>query len=466
MNINKNKTLAVSIIPFAFFAMNAQAQSETNSPNIIFILADDLGIGDLGCYGQNKIKTPGIDELARNGMIFTSHYSGSTVSAPSRCVLMTGKHTGHSCIRGNKGKKAPDGKIYDWPLADKETTVAELLKTKGYGTACIGKWGLGGPQSEGHPNNQGFDYFFGYLGQGRAHRYYPDYLWENETKVYLDEKVYSHDLIMKKAFEYINSNEGHPFFLYLAPTIPHADLDVPELGEYDGMFKEKPYINKSKNGKGYHDQPKPRATYAAMVSRLDRDVAKLVSLLKEKGIYENTLIVFSSDNGVHSEGGHDPEFFNSNSIYRGQKRDLYEGGIHTPLIACWPQHINAGTKCNHISAFWDFLPTVCDIVGISCPEDTDGISYLPSLTGIGIQKKHKYLYYEFHERGGKRAIIMNGWKLVELNSQNPEKVKYELYDMNNDISEQKNAISENIGIARKMKKTMDKARIENKNWSL
>lgn len=463
------KLLSASILLPASLGISAaqghQAEGSEQLPNIIFILADDLGIGDLGCYGQKDIKTPGIDSIALNGILFENHYSGSTVSAPSRCVLMTGKHTGHSYIRGNKGHEAPDGLKYDYPLASEEITVAEILKTKGYKTACIGKWGLGGPQSEGHPNNQGFDYFFGYLGQGHAHNYYPDFLFENGNKTWLDHKVYSHDMIMGKALDFIRDNAGDKFFLFLTPTIPHADLDVPELGEYDGKFKETPFINKSKDGKGYKTQMKPRAAYAAMVSRLDRGISRLITLLKEKGIYDNTLIIFSSDNGVHAEGGHDPEYFDSNSIYRGKKRDLYEGGIHTPFVAQWPGHIKAGSTSGHVSSFWDFLPTVCEITGADIPEDTDGISYLPSLTDSGKQKQHKYLYYEFHEKGGKRAIIRNGWKLVELNSKTPEKAYYELYDLNTDISEQDNIISENMKIAKKLKKIMDDGRIPNENWN-
>lgn len=445
-------------------AQNHHDNPKDNVPNIIFILADDLGIGDLGCYGQKDIKTPAIDSMAKQGMIFNRHYSGSTVSAPSRCVLMTGKHTGHSYIRGNKGVKASDGRSYDYPLADNEITVAEILKSHGYATACIGKWGLGGPESEGHPNNQGFDYFFGYLGQGNAHRYYPEFLFENGEKIFLNRKVYSHDLIMSKALDFVNKSADKPFFLYLTPTIPHADLDVPELGEYDGKFKETPYINKSKNGGGYKTQMKPRATYAAMVSRLDSDIARLIKVLKEKNIYDNTLIIFTSDNGVHAEGGHDPEFFNSNSIYRGIKRDLYEGGIHTPFIALWSSRIKAGSSTDHIATFWDFLPTVCDIIGINPPENTDGISYLPTLSGTGSQPKHDMLYYEFHEKGGKRAIVKDGWKLVELNSKNPKKAYYELYNLDNDIKEKHNLISENMRLARKLKRIMDNEHTTNEKW--
>ena len=263
--------LATPIIP-----LNAQ---DRNLPNVIFIMADDLGIGDLGCYGQQKIKTPAIDQLAENGMRFTRHYAGSTVCAPSRCCLLTGKHSGDAYIRGNRDAKSDDGETYDYPLSKAEITVADIFKQKNYSTACIGKWGLGGPGSEGQPDKHGFDYFFGYLGQLHAHHYYPPFLWENNTKIVLDKKAYSHDLIMQKALDFIDENSSHPFFIYLTPTIPHAELIVPEgeLGEYENKFCEKPYV-----GGHYCSQSKPLATYAAMVSRLDRDVQKIMNLLAEK----------------------------------------------------------------------------------------------------------------------------------------------------------------------------------------
>lgn len=407
----------------------------SSKPNIIYIMADDLGIGDLGCYGQRFIKTPNIDKLAANGIRFAQHYAGCTVSAPSRCSLMTGKHTGHAFIRGNKGVLMDDGNIFDYPLAEKEITVGEILKQQNYVTACIGKWGMGGPDSEGHPNNQGFDYFFGYLGQANAHRYYPSFLYENNTRISLEKKVYSHDLIMEKALDFINKNVDRSFFLYLSPTIPHADLVLPEnqLGKYDGMFDEKPFL-----GGGYTAQTKPRATFAAMVSRLDLDVQRVIDLLETKGILENTIIVFTSDNGTHKEGGHDPEVFDSNGAFRGYKRDLYEGGIRTPFIVQWPDKIQPGSVSFHVSAFWDFLPTVCDLINKSIPADVDGISYLPELSGEGEQKRHDFLYWEFHEQGGKQAILKDNWKLIRLQADEPLKSHLELYNLNADPSEQMN----------------------------
>ncbi len=464
--MDKSLISAAALLPISIGALNAQENS-MRLPNVIYIMADDLGIGDLGCYGQQLIRTPGIDSLASNGILFENHYAGSTVSAPSRCVLMTGKHTGHSYIRGNKGKEyTPLKTHFDWPLAESEVTVAEIFKQKNYTTACVGKWGLGGPESEGHPNNQGFDYFFGYLGQGRAHRYYPEYLWENSTRIDLHKTVYSHDMMMEKAIRFIDENSDKPFFLYLTPTIPHADLHVPEgeRGIYENMFDEKPFINKSPDGKGYRSEPKPKATYAAMVSRLDRDVSRIVGLLKAKGIADNTIVIFTSDNGVHKEGGHNPDFFDSNSIYRGIKRDLYEGGVHTPFIVQWPAVIPAGSRTSHISAFWDFLPTVCELIGEKKPASIDGISYLPTLTGKGKQKRHDFLYYEFHEKGGKRSIFKDGWKLIELNINEPEHFTTELYNVAEDPEENNNVIKEHPRMAARLKKLMDGQHVESHVW--
>jgi arylsulfatase A-like enzyme len=407
-------------------------QLSAREPNVIYIMADDLGIGDLGCYGQRFIETPAIDRLAANGTRFAQHYSGCTVSAPSRASLMTGLHTGHSYIRGNKSITGPDGWPYDYPLADGELTAAEVMKSGGYATACIGKWGLGGPESEGHPTKQGFDYFYGYLGQANAHRYYPEFLWENETKIALGKKSYSHDLIIDKALKWISDNAGNRFFLYLTPTIPHADITAPPegLGKYDGMFAETPF-----QGGGYTPQEKPRAAFAAMVSRLDRDVQRIMDTLESKGLAENTIVIFTSDNGMHVEGGHSEEAFDSNGGFRGTKRDLYDGGIRTPFIVHWPAGIVPGSVSYHVSAFWDFLPTMCDLTGQSTPAGIDGISYLPALTGRGEQPRHEYLYWEFHERGGKQAVLKDNWKLVRLEVDNPDKTHIELYNLDSDPTE-------------------------------
>ena len=433
----------------------------TTPPNVVFIMADDLGIGDVGCYGQQRIKTPAIDQLAKNGLKFTQHYSGSTVSAPSRCVLLTGKHTGHSYIRGNKGYKAEDGRYYDLNLADEEITLGEIFKTRNYTTACVGKWGLGGPSGVGHPNKQGFDYFFGYLGQGNAHNYYPVQLFENNNPVMLNHEVYSHDLIMEKALDFLDKNADKPFFLYLTPTIPHADLIVPnnELFDYDGKFAEVPFP-----GPGYRPQPKPRATFAAMVTRMDRDIQRVVDLLKEKGVLDNTIVIFTSDNGTHHEGGHDPRYFDSNGPFRGTKRDLYEGGIRTPFVVQWPAKIQPGTVSYHVSSFWDFMPTVCDLIHAERPAGIDGISYLPTLLNTGNQQKHESLYFEFHEQGGKQAVIKDRWKLVHLNVNKPAQERYELYNLTADPGENSNVLSLYPEKVDSLKKIMSASHTKNENW--
>lgn len=451
-----NKTTTAALL-LGMYTYGVNAAEKENLPNIIYIMADDLGIGDLGCYGQRYIKTPAIDNLAKNGIVFTQHYAGCTVSAPSRCSLLTGKHTGHSFVRGNIGSMCSDGRQYDYPLKDEEVTVAEIVKTRGYKTACIGKWGLGGPGSEGHPNKQGFDYFFGYLGQGNAHRYYPEFLFENSEKIHLNKKVYSHDLIMEKALTYIKNAGNEPFLLYLTPTIPHADLILPEgeRGEYENKFLEKPF-----KGGGYTAQPKPKATFAAMVSRLDRDVKRVMDLLESKGMADNTIVIFTSDNGTHIEGGHDPYFFSSNGGFRGVKRDLYEGGVRTPFIVTWPKMIKEQRVSNHVSAFWDFLPTVCDLVDAECPS-VDGISFLPTITGKGKQKKHDYLYWEFHEGGGKQAVLADNWKLIRLNADKKVGYKLELYNLNADPTERQNVVKQYPAVKEKLMKMMDEAHVRN-----
>lgn len=451
-----------ALLTLGLSSVGGQAKTvEVKMPNVIFILADDLGIGDLGCYGQRIIRTPNIDRLAAEGMKFTNHYSGSTVSAPSRCALLTGKHTGHTYVRGNKSYRDEDGRIYDLNLPQGETTVAEIFKSKDYVTACIGKWGMGGPQGEGHPNRKGFDYFYGYLGQANAHRYYPEQLFENGSVVPLHKKSYSHDLIMDKAIDFLNNNAGKPFFLYLTPTIPHADLAVPddELFDYDGEFQETPYP-----GKGYTKQDKPRATFAAMVTRLDRDVKRITDLLEQKGISENTIIIFTSDNGTHAEGGHDPYFFDSNGPFRGIKRDLYEGGIRTPFIVKWPSVVPESSVSFHTSAFWDFMPTACQLIGAKVPSSCDGISFFPTLTGKGKQKNHESLYFEFHERGGRRALIKDGWKLIQLEVNNPDNTVFELYNLREDPAEIANVITAYPDKKKELLILMDKARTPNENW--
>lgn len=446
-------------------ALTVNAAEPEKLPNIVFVLVDDMGIGDVNCYfEQSKIKTPHLDELASKSLQFMQHYSGSTVSAPSRCCLMTGKHTGNAYVRGNKGIVSEKGR-FDLHLPKEEITVAELLRGKGYATMCVGKWGLGGPGTSGSPVNKGFDYFFGYLSQSEAHRYYPEYLYENEKKVQLNKKVYSHFLIMEKGLEFIKKQKnGQPFFAYFAITPPHADLDYPDLSQYEDSFEETPFVNNQKKG-GFKSQAKPKAAYAAMVSEIDANVGQIIALLKKKQVWDNTIFIFSSDNGVHHVGGHDPDFFDSNGPFRGYKRDLYEGGVRTPFIVSWPEVIKEHRKTSHIATFWDFLPTVCEIADIEIPGNTDGLSYLPTLLNRERQQReHDFVYYEFYEEGGKQSILKDGWKLVRLNLSKPEKLKEELYYLPDDIGEAKNLIGVNSEKADELRKLAMEQHTESINF--
>jgi arylsulfatase A len=434
-------------------------------PNIIYILADDLGYGDLSCYGQRKFSTPNIDRLAREGMLFTQHYTGCTVSAPSRSCLMTGQHTGHTPVRGNKGWE-PEG---NWPLPADSYTIAEMLKTKGYVTGAFGKWGLGYIETEGDPNSQGFDEFYGYNCQSLAHNYYPDHLWYNHNKVLLPENdssntgAYSADLIHKAALNFLQTNKDKPFFLFYPTTIPHAELFAKE--EYMKLFRGKFDPEKSykgvDNGPAYRlgpygSQPEAHAAFAAMVKELDDYVGEILKKLKELDIENNTIVVFASDNGPHLEGGADPDYFNSNGDLKGYKRDLYEGGIRTPMLVRWPGKVKAGSENDHISAFWDILPTFAEITGAQNPANIDGISFLPALLGKK-QKQHEYLYWEFHEQGGKIAVRMGNWKMVKHNVDIPANSTIELYELATDIGETNNIATANPEIVRTMEEIIKQA---------
>lgn len=419
-------------------------------PNLIYIVADDLGYGDLGCYGQEHIKTPNIDRMAEMGMLFTQHYSGSTVSAPARSSLMTGLHTGKTQIRGNR-EILPEGQF---PLRAGTVTIPSLLKEAGYVTGAFGKWGLGYPGSEGDPLNQGFDLFFGYNCQRFAHRYYPEYIWDNDSKYYLEGNdwhntvTFAPDVIHDRTLDFIRDNADTSFFLFVPSLIPHAELIVPEddiLEMYRGRFEETPWEGVPYGADrshlapgffGYCSQDEPRAVLAAMITRLDRQVGEILDLVQELGIGENTFVIFTSDNGPHSEGGADPEYFDSSGGLRGQKRDLYEGGIRVPFIAWWPGVVEAGSVSGHISAYWDMMPTYAELAGIEVPDDTDGISMVPELTGKGVQEEHEYLYWEFHEHGGRQAVRMGNWKAVRLNMGNNPDAPIELYDLAADPGEE------------------------------
>ena len=440
---------------------------EEKPPNIIYILADDLGYGDLSCYGQQKFKTPNIDRLAGEGMLFTQHYTGCTVSAPSRSCLMTGLHTGHTPIRGNKGWE-PEGQ---WPLPANSITVAEMLKSKGYATGAFGKWGLGYIDTEGDPNSQGFDEFFGYNCQSLAHNYYPGHLWRNHEKIMIHENdsgktgAYSADLIHMEALDFIAQNKNKPFFLFYPTTIPHAEMFAKE--EYMARFRGKFDPEKSFRGTDdgpdfrlgpYGSQPEAHAAFAAMVTQLDDYVGEIISKLEELGLEKNTMVVFVSDNGPHLEAGADPDYFNSNGPLRGYKRDLYEGGIRTPMIVKWPGKVKPGSVSGHISAFWDVMPTLAEITGADVPGEIDGISFLPELLGKK-QKKHDHLYWEFHEQGGKTAVRMGNWKAVKLNVDKVPQAMTELYDLSADEGETTDLSASHPEIVKKMEELMKQAHI-------
>jgi len=448
---------------------NRTEDLKTKAPNIIYILADDLGIGDLGSYGQDKFSTPNLDQLAREGIRFTRHYSGSTVCAPSRSVLMTGLHTGHTPIRGNQEVR-PEGQ---WPLPDSAKTLAECLKEAGYVTGAFGKWGLGYPGSEGDPVNQGFDHFFGYNCQRYAHRYYPEYLWENEEKIFLEgndwntTQTYAPDLIQQKTLDFIRKNRDTSFFAFVPIVIPHAELIVPNddiFQLYLGNYPERPYLGRPGADYGpdmvismYCSQEHPHATFAAMVHRIDRYVGEIVKVVEELGLSDNTLIMFTSDNGPHLEGGADPRFFNSNAGLRGFKRDLYEGGIRVPFIVSWPGTIAGGSVSDHQSAFWDVLPTLAELSGLEL-EKTDGISFLPELLG-GEQEKHKFLYWEFHEMGGKQAILKDEWKAIRLNVGRDPNGPLELYKLESDPFEKDNVAEEYPELIENFVRMMEEERV-------
>jgi len=426
-------------------------------PNILFILADDLGYGELGCYGQKRIQTPNIDRLAAEGMRFTQCYAGSTVCAPSRASLMTGLHTGHVSIRGN----APV------PLATNEATVAEVLKDAGYQTGCIGKWGLGLVNTLSTPDRRGFNEWLGYLGQTHAHDYYPTQLWRASLSIVHEERdlalpipqntggakgLYSHDLFTKVATNFIRVNRHVPFFLYLPYTIPHAHNEMKELGMQ--VPSDAPYSSE--------DWPQAEKNKAAMITRLDRDVGVLMAQLKALKLESNTVVFFSSDNGPHNEGGAKAAFFNGSGPLRGIKRDMYEGGIRVPMIVRWPGRVKPGTVSDQVWTFWDFLPTAAAIANARPPAGIDGLSILPALLGQKQTNQHEFLYWEFHEKGSKQAVRMGDWKGVRL----APGERLELYDLKSDPGEAKNVATTHTDVVRKIDEYLKTARKESERWPL
>ncbi len=431
-----------------------------DKPNIIYIMLDDAGYGDVSCYGQKNFKTPNVDALAAGGLKFTQHYSGSTVCAPTRCCLMTGLHTGHAFVRGNREVK-PVGQS---PIPGDTVTVAKLLKKSGYRTGAFGKWGLGNPGSEGDPVNQGFDEFYGYNCQRNAHTYYPTWLYHNLEKVKLDGKTYAHDLIMAEALSFIRENKDGPFFCYLPWTIPHASMHVPE--KYTAPFRKK--FSKYENTVGRYKGPSvknPVAAFAGMMVKMDEGVGQVTSLLKELGIEKDTVVLFTSDNGPHREGGHKPDVFDSNGPLSGYKRSVTEGGIRVPLIAYWPGRIEAGTSTDHISAHWDFLPTACSLAGIESPESIDGISFLPTLLGKSKeQKQHEYLYWEFYEQGGKRAARFGKWKAIQKNLKRSLGSPIQIFNLDIDIGEKKNLAEKRPELVKRAREIFTEAHTPSKRW--
>ncbi|HMJ67392.1 MAG TPA: arylsulfatase [Cyclobacteriaceae bacterium] len=442
-----------------------QDSAPVRQPNIVFIVADDLGYGDIGCYGQKKFFTPNIDRLAAGGLRFTNHYAGAAVCAPSRSALLTGLHTGHTPIRGNK-EVLPEGQ---WPLPSGTFNLALMLKEAGYVTGAFGKWGLGYPGSEGDPLKQGFDTFFGYNCQRLAHNYYPGHLWRDRDSVVmpgnvgLAKETYAPNVIHTEALKFMDANAARPFFLYYPSVLPHAELAAPEeyIGRYRGKLEPERSYKGVDEGKTFRDgpygsQPETHATFAAMISLLDVQVGEIMTKLRELGLEENTIIIFTSDNGPHVEGGADPEYFDSNGILKGYKRDLYEGGIRVPMIVRWPERIAAGTRTDHVSAFWDVVPTIADIVAANVKQ-TDGISFLATLLGDSSrQVKHNFLYWEFHEKDGRRAVRRGNWKLVQYEVNKDTAGSFELYDLAIDPGEESDMAPEFPEVVEQLKSIMNR----------
>ncbi|CAN5415941.1 arylsulfatase [soil metagenome] len=437
--------LSVSAMFFMSLVLSA---AEPKPPNIVFVLADDLGLCEIGCYGQTKIKTPNIDRMAADGLKFERFYAGNAVCAPSRCCLMTGKNPGHATIRNNVEVK-PEGQT---PILESDTTIASLLKKQGYTCGAIGKWGLGMFGTTGDPLTQGFDFFFGYNCQRHAHSHYPEYIYRNATRIPLPGNnlkggdTYTHDLFDKEMLSFIDSNKAKPFFLYLPFTIPHVAVQVPEkdLEEYKGKLGDDPAYD---GKKGYQPHPAPHAAYAAMVSRLDKSVGLLRAKLKELKLDDNTLVMFSSDNGgTHNVGGADSTFFESAGKLKGLKGSLYEGGIRVPMICCWPGMIKAGTTTNIPFAFWDIPATLDSLVGIKKRGQrlNDGISFDTLFNGDPNPPTHEFLYWEFSGYGGQQAVIKGDWKAVRQKL-GTKVVKTELYNLKTDPNETKDVAAENAG---------------------
>ena len=448
----------------ALVALALPTMAEARQPNVIYILADDLGPGDLSCNGQTKFQTPHIDKLAASGMTFTQHYSGSTVCAPARCALMTGLHTGHTPVRGN-AEHMPEGQM---PMPADTYTVAQHLQGAGYKTGLFGKWGLGYPGSDSDPMKMGFDRFYGYNCQRMAHCYYPAFLWNDDERELLwgnvatNSKDYAPDIIHQQALQFIRDNKDQPFFCFYAAIQPHADMIAPEkyMKKYRGKFLPE---SVHKNGH-YIDQPDSHAAFAAMVNVLDDYVGDIMKELEKLGLLEDTIVVFTSDNGAHKEGGHNPDYFDSNGPYRGHKRDLYDGGVRVPFMASWKGTIEPGSSTDHLSAFWDFLPTMAEAAGKPLDAKVDGVSYLPTLLGTpDKQQAREYLYWEFHSYKGRVAIRKGNWKGVRYNVAKDPSSPLELYDVSVDPGESENVADRYPAIVKDLDELISNARTEAAN---
>jgi arylsulfatase A-like enzyme len=439
-------------------------------PNIIFILADDMGYGDVSCYGQQRFRTPHIDRLAAEGMKFTQAYAGTAVCSPSRSSLFTGQHTGHTPVRGNL-PVPPEGQ---YPLPDSSVIIPQLLKQAGYATGCFGKWGLGGPGTSGDPVNKGFDEFFGYNSQTLAHNYYPHHLWHNREKIMLPENrggrsvTYAPELIHQKTLDFIDKHKDQPFAVFVTTVIPHAEMAAPPayMKRTIGKFgPEKPYIGADTAAPGfaksgpYLSQPYPQAAFAAMVLVLDDQVGQIMAKLKQLHLDDNTIVVFTSDNGPSDEGGKNSAYFNSSGGFRGMKRDLYEGGIRMPFIVRWPGRVKAGAVSNQLVAFWDMLPTFTELAGVKNPARIDGVSVVPTLTGKGTQQQHPYLYWEFYEQGGKVAARMQNWKAVRLNMAVNPNGPIELYDLKTDPAEKLDVAKQHLDVVARFEQIFKKEHV-------
>jgi arylsulfatase A-like enzyme len=499
------KSFILLLTAFLLFASCQQKKTEPQKPNIIYILADDLGYAELGCYGQEKIETPNIDALAASGMRFTQHYSSAPVCAPARCMLLTGLHAGHAQIRGND--EMPErGDVWNFeavandpnlegqrPLKAGTQTIGTLLQQAGYKTGVVGKWGLGGPLTGGIPGKQGFDFFYGYNCQRQAHTYFPVHLWKNNEKVQLDNKMvpphtplsegsdpydpesyadfwltdYASELMQDELLHFIKENKDRPFFMYYANPIPHNPLQAPKrwIDYYVGKFgDEEPYTAEH----GYFPHRYPHACYAAMVSYFDEQVGEIVTTLKELGIYENTLIIFTSDNGPTYSGGADSPWFDSAKPFKSDrgwgKGNVTEGGIREPMIAQWPGKIGPGSETDLISAHYDVLPTLCDLVGIEPSGPIDGISFLPTLLGEGGQEKHKFLYWEFPAYGGQQAVRMGKWKGIRRNIFK-DSLRVQLYNLEEDMQELKDVSSQHPEIVREIETILEREHTPAENES-